>query len=281
MNLQDRHTRTRTLLNAAGIDIGFSTRRPTAGIGFLVGGQLDLKNCFGVDACKLLEQRGPYDMVAIDGPVLPSGQNSETVRNVERVFCKGPFQRRCKPGMSHVRGTGMRLREQAGKAADVISNETAELRLVASFPRVRQGAIIEAFPNAFLGVCLDDDVYATMPQLRRGKKFEWLYGQWKALGLVRHLHGLTAAEKTVLQNRLDEERHHERQAALVCVLTALLTARGQFTAVGDTEGGWFFLPPWQCWKEWARDAVVVGIRELNRGGASIQLIRNGGDLRIT
>jgi hypothetical protein len=169
----------------------------------------------------------------------------------------------------------MRLREQAGKAADILSDTTSLFRVNLSFPQVRQGAIIEAFPNAFLGVCLDDDVYATMPTLRRGEKFGWLYGQWKARALVRHLHGLTAAEKTTLQGRFDEERHHERQAALVCILTALLTARGQFTAVGDTEGGWFFLPPWRCWKEWARDAVVVGIRELNRGGAGIRLLQNG------
>jgi len=262
-------------LNVAGIDVGFSTRRPTAGIGFLVGGQLDLKNCFGVDACKMLEQRGPYDMVAIDGPVMPKAQNGENIRNVERVFCKGPFQRRCKPGMSHVRGTGRRLRQEAGKAADILSDTTNRSRVSFSFPRLREGAIIEAFPNAFLGVCLDDDVYATMPTLRRGEKFGWLYGQWKVLALVRLLHGLTVAEQTTLQNRFDQERHHERQAALVCILTALLTARGQFSAVGDTEGGWFFLPPWQCWKKWAQDAVVGNIRELNHGGASIQLIRNG------
>ena len=136
-----------------GIDIGFSTRRPTAGIGFLVGGQLDLENCFGVDACHQLAQGGPYDMVAIDGPVLPSGQNNENVRNVEKVFCKGPFQRRCKPGMSHVRGTAIRLREEAGKAADILSDTTNRSRVNFLFLRARQGQIIEAFPKRFL-VCV-------------------------------------------------------------------------------------------------------------------------------
>jgi hypothetical protein len=29
--------------------------------------------------------------------------------------------------------------------------------------------VIEAFPNAFLGVCLDDEIYVAMPKLRRGQ----------------------------------------------------------------------------------------------------------------
>jgi hypothetical protein len=140
---------------------------------------------------------------------------------------------------------------------------------------VRTGAIIEAFPNAFLGVCLENDVYETMPVLRRGKKFEWLYGRWKALALVRCLPGLTSAEQASFQKVFDETTHHEHQATLVCILTALLAARRRFTAVGDEQGGWFFLPPWECWKGWAQDAVVVGIRELNRRGARVQLLRNG------
>lgn len=153
----------------AGIDIGFSTRRRTAGVGILVGGQLDLKHCFGVDACKQLERGGPYDMIAIDGPVLPFGADKQRFRNVERLFCKGLFQRRCKPGLSHVRGTGTRLREEAGKAADILSDTTRKSQMTSSFPRVREGAVIEAFPNAFLGVCLEDEVYATKPRLPRRK----------------------------------------------------------------------------------------------------------------
>lgn len=262
-------------MKVAALDIGFSTKKPTAGIGFLVGGELELRNCFGVDACSQLEQRGPYEIIAIDGPVLPKEANTEKVRDVERVFCKGMFQKRCKPGMSHVRGTGIRLREEAGTAADILSDTTNCSRVNVSFPGVRKGAIIEAFPNAFLGVCLDDDVFATMPKLPRGQKFGWLYGQWKALGLVRHLRGLTAAEKTAFQDHFNKQTHHERQAALVCILTALLTVRGHFTAVGDADGGWFFLPPWESWKKWARDAVAVNIRELNSGGARVQLVRNG------
>lgn len=136
------------------------------------------------------------------------------------------------------------LREEAGKAADVLSDSTGvSPRVTGSFPRVRQGAVIEAFPNAFLGVCLTDEVYATTLTLGRGKKFGWLYGKWREQNLITRLPGLTLTERRLFQDRFDKTTHHEHQAALICVLTALLTARNHFTAVGDVEGGWFFLPP--------------------------------------
>lgn len=236
---------------------------------------MDLKHCFGVDACKQLERGGPYDMIAIDGPVLPFGADKQRFRNVERLFCKGLFQRRCKPGLSHVRGTGTRLREEAGKAADILSDTTRKSQMTSSFPRVREGAVIEAFPNAFLGVCLEDEVYATKPRLPRRKKFGWLYEQWKTKRLIRRLPGLTSAERRSFQDTFDRTDHREHRAALICILSALLTARNHFTAVGDVQGGWFFLPPWQCWKRWAQDAIAVGIRELNDAGSQVKLIRCG------
>jgi hypothetical protein len=59
------------------------------------------------------------------------------------------------------------------------------------------------------------------------------------------------------------------------ILTALLTAPNHFTAVGDPKGGWFFLPPWECWRNWARDTVTAAIRDFNRQGESLRLVRDG------
>jgi hypothetical protein len=90
-----------------------------------------------------------------------------------------------------------------------------------------------------------------MPKLKRGKKSDWLYEQVSSLGLfikiVRALdmpHGL--AEK------LESNDDHEERAALICLLTAAAVDRGFYTAVGEQEGGYFFLPPWNLWNEWAR-----------------------------
>ena len=61
-------------------------------------------------------------------------------------------------------GTEIQHREAAGKAADHLSNFTTASRVTSIFPHVRKGTVAEAFPNAFLGVCLDDDVHAEMPK---------------------------------------------------------------------------------------------------------------------
>jgi len=254
----------------AGLDVGFSTTRPTAGIGLWVDNRLELANCHGVEACARVAEAGDFDIVAIDGPVIPEGQDIGQRRSIERVFCRGLFQRRCKPGFSHVIGTGIRLREEAGTAADRLSIVTNSSRVTSIFPHVRRGAVVEAFPNAFLGVCLDDDVYAEMPMLRRGQKFGWLYEQWKMLRLVESLPGLTLKQQQFIGAKFQQTNHHEHQAAIVCILTGLLVARNQFTAIGDAQGGWFFLPPWSCWKAWAQETVCANLRQVNAGGAQVQ-----------
>jgi len=112
---------------------------------------------------------------------------------------------------------------------------------------------------------------AAHPQ--RGKKFDWLYEQWQTEHLLETLPGLTSEVRDLFQNKSDKTVHHEHRGALVCVLTGLLTAYGHFTAVGNVQGGWFFLPPWSCWEEWAKDALNSGIRELKQEGAQMQVLK--------
>ena len=264
----------------AGLDVGFSKARSSAGIGLWADNRLELTNCHGAEACAQISAAGDYDIVAIDGPVIPEGQDIRQRRNVERLFCRGLFQRRCKPGFSHVSGTGTRLREEAGIAADLLSNAGNSSQVTSTFPRVRKGTVVEAFPNAFLGVCLDDDVYAEMPKLKRGQKFEWLYEQWKRWRLVESLPGLTLKQQQLFGEKFERTSHHEQQSAIICVLTGLLVARNQFTAVGDARGGWFFLPPWSSWKGWAQEAVCANLRQLNAGGAQMRRVQNGRSVSV-
>jgi hypothetical protein len=218
-------------MNVAGLDVGFSATRPSAGIALFDGQQVRTAHCYGVDACSSIIRSGRYDVIAIDGPLVPKGY--ESARAVERLFSRGLFQRRCKPGMSHIATTGVRFREEANNAADLLVEALSDRQRTSLFPRVRQGDVIEAFPNAFLGICLGDDVFARMPSLRRGKKFDWLYEQWKIKNLVKGLPGLTANERQIFQTNFDTSGHHEQRAALICVLTGLITVRGKFTAVGE------------------------------------------------
>lgn len=189
---------------------------------------------------------------------MPHGLPGPTSRLVEQALASGGFARRCKAAFSHVPGTGRLLREHAGAAAD---------RLIAAAPhptrcptvRAAHG-IIEAFPNAYLGVCLPDGVYATQPPLRRGRKSDWLYDRW------------LAAEHAVLFERIGAPaglsdamritRDHDERAALVCLMTACGVLTGRFVALGEPVGGWITLPPLDCWASWARDALAAALHRL-------------------
>lgn len=159
---------------------------------------------------------------------------------------------------SHVPGTGRLLREHAGAAADRLADAAPN---PTQWPAVRAApSIIEAFPNAYLGVCLLDRVYAAQPPLRRGRKFDWLYECWLApehAGLFERL-GLPAQLSTALR----VTRDHDERAALVCLMTAGGVLAGRFAALGEPVGGWIALPPLDCWASWAQDALTAAMHRL-------------------
>jgi hypothetical protein len=152
-----------------------------------------------------------------------------------------------------VRGTGHLLREHGSRAAALVA-DAARWQTAPPFPTVVGAAIVEAFPNAFLGVALPDDVYVSAPRFARGKKFDWLYDQWIQRGLFS-----ACVTRTGLPLELAEtchrEKDHEKRAALVCLLTAAFAAMGQAEAIGDPLTGYFFLPDQELWAVWARAAI--------------------------
>ena len=231
----------------AGLDIGFSKKRKTSGVGLYDGERLRLMRTMGGDvACAPILETQPYDMIVIDGPLLPDGRDQGAARKVESLFASGKFQKRCKPGHSDKSPIGLHLRHAAGCAADRLIG-AVRVRSGAAFHRVRKGAIIEAFPNCFLGVCLPNDVYDPSLKLKR-KKFDWLYERFTERKILLRA---TIPEVCFFQKELERETDHEHRAAIICVLTGLFVMRGDFVAVGDEKGGWFFLPPRALWADWA------------------------------
>jgi hypothetical protein len=255
------------MTRVAGLDVGLSLTRSTSGVATVIGPNIQTNRVKGgAQSCAPILANGPFQVIAIDGPIVPAGGDAGLVRAVERLFASGPFQRRCKPGFSHVAGTGRQLRMAAGRAADCLAPIAIPDATAAPFPAVRPGGIVEAFPNAFLGVCLDDQCYCAMPKLRRGRKFDWLYQQWVSRNLVAQLP--LPGNLIGVPTRFAATSDHEERAALVCALTALLTALGAFTAVGDDAGGWFFLPPWGLWQPWAQNLVKARCTRLNPFGGT-------------
>jgi predicted nuclease with RNAse H fold len=196
----------------------------------------------------VLLDRPLYDAIAIDGPIVLTATNSEQViRRCERLLTKGPFGKRCKPGFSHY-GTGLKLR----KATTTIANEMPGYR------RHSGVRVVEAFPNAFLGVMLDDKTYAAFERIPRGKKSDIFFAQASHDHTFDRLFECLGWDDVTLREQIQAVARettrisHEHRAALVCVLTAACALSGQAAYVGDDVGGSICLPPLRLWADWAR-----------------------------
>lgn len=238
-----------------GIDVGFSTDRPSSGVARLdSGGRLRLAHTTSrwEDLVQITGSH-PVDVAAIDAPLTTAAKSEP--RACERLFSFGAFQRRCKPGHSNVPGTGQQLRAAGSATARQLLQIAPHRLLKTNFPRVNRSNVVEAFPNAFLGVCIEACDYEGMPGLRRGGKFDWLYGQWVAKGRFRTLLKQLGLRLSELQGECERNTQHDERAALVCLLTAAAVSSGKYTAVGDAHGGYFFLPPLRSWADWARREI--------------------------
>jgi predicted nuclease with RNAse H fold len=237
-----------------GIDVGFSERRKTTGIASYTFGQAARLHCVGSspdDRAEVLSDRPLYDAIAIDGPIVPTATSPEQpIRRCERLLSKGPFGKRCKPGFSHF-GTGLKLR----KAATTIASEMPVYR------RHGGARVVEAFPNAFLGVMMDDETYAAFERIPRGKKSDIFFTQASRDRTFDRLFECLGWDDAILGGQIQAVAReitrisHEHRAALVCVLTAACALSGQAAYVGDEVGGSICLPPLSLWAGWARAAL--------------------------
>ena len=239
-----------------GVDIGYSKRRRSNGIAVFRDGKIvRAKRLHVRERDTALRELRDIDVVAIDAPLLPPGTEDTLPRHCEHVFSCGVFQRRCKPGMSHVRGTGQQLRAHGRQAVEQLLVARSFRPSTHPLQRVWPDApIVEAFPNAFLGVIVPDSDYRTATTSKRGRKFDWLYERWIKHRFFQRI--VTAAglpeDVAAICEAADD---HDIRAALVCLLTAAFAANGTAVAVGQDVDGYFFLPPRHLWAGWATTAA--------------------------
>lgn len=246
------------MANAVGIDVGLVLHSPTSGLcrtgdcGFAATHSFLDK----LSRQASLKMPARVDLLAIDGPVLPAGQLDYDLRPVEKIFLWNVFRRRCSVGETR-RGIGAALRRGGCDTALQFASRTSNSICTTTYPQIQKGLhVIEAFPNAFLGVMLPDAQYPNpMPTLRRGGKFEWLLASWRQLGCVQRLQKTLAWTEPALWAELQTNTHHEEQAGLVCALTAVCVLKNTYVAVGEPQGGYLFLPPWSLWSDWAKNGV--------------------------
>jgi predicted RNase H-like nuclease len=240
-------------INLLGIDVGFSQARPTTGVAWSADGTFGAaKTHTDWERRRVhLPPSTNFSVVAIDGPLVPDGSSDLLVRTCEQLLARGTFQKRCKPGSSHF-GTGLQLKRAAHETAKQIRHLTsAPVFLNAVF---RDLAIVEAFPNAFLGVLLSDQTFAT-DKIQRGKKFDWMYEHAVKAGKFGELLAFIGWDASDLLKEIEAERDHEKRAAYLCLLTAACAAVDKAEVVGDISTGWIWLPPAELWEPWAREAL--------------------------
>jgi predicted nuclease with RNAse H fold len=237
-----------------GIDVGFSKSRPTTGIAWSKHGEFGAARTHSdwERRSQHIPASTKFSVIAIDGPLVPVGSSDSLDRLCERLFIRGEFQTRCKPGLSN-HGYGKDLRRAASQTADQILQLAKPNEAIKKTIRLGS-SVIEAFPNAFLGVLLPEARFA-LPAAGKRKKFDWLYDHAIDSGVLGAVFRSLNWQNLPLLDAILTEKDHEKRAAWICLLTAACAASGKSKVVGDDLGGWFWLPPSGLWAQWARDAL--------------------------
>ncbi|MBB2835845.1 UNVERIFIED_ORG: putative nuclease with RNAse H fold [Rhizobium esperanzae] len=237
-----------------GIDVGFSKSRPTTGIAWSKNGEFGSARTHSdwERRSRYIPAATIFSAIAIDGPLIPVGADDSLDRLCERLFIRGAFQTRCKPGLSN-HGYGKDLRRAASQTAAQVLHMAAPGMAIEKAIRPST-SVIEAFPNAFLGVLLPEARFAS-PGAGKRKKFDWLYDHAIDSGVLGALFHALKWQNSPLLDAVSVERDHEKRAAWICMLTAACAATGMSEIVGDDKGGWFWLPQAELWAPWARDAL--------------------------
>ncbi|WP_127585495.1 hypothetical protein [Paenibacillus koleovorans] len=254
----------------AGIDCGFSRLTESTGLLWLTpSAHRDGRCSFDFISRNAFYERGKlFDLLVVDGPLLPGMypeyELSLERRLCERLFVKGEFRTRCKPGESHY-GHGLALRRSGG---DALSQFAGRVREHLPIPKVAGAKnIVESFPNAVMGLLLEPTVFDALPGVSR-QKFDELYDYAiaPAVRLFERFKPYVGrwSEHPTFWGRIASatRRDHEERAALVCGLMAMCIHEGRYVAVGEPRGGYLFLPPFALWHPWAVRALQANIRLL-------------------
>ena len=84
---------------------------------------------------------------------------------------------RFQPGLNH-RGVGLELRNAFREAGAQFSRSLAPSALANDGTVRHGGPVVEAFPNAFLGVLMPEGELRLAPKLKRGRRFERFTSGW-------------------------------------------------------------------------------------------------------
>ncbi len=236
-----------------GVDVGFSPKRRSSAICRLDWSETRVS--WSIERFRATSEdlraavRGTAGGVALmaaafDGPLKVGLGEITRYRRAERLLTVGfqPFIG--KPGGSNS-PVGLALHRQTNVCVAAVLAQ-ASVGSATHQPAIHGRAVVEAFPSSFLGLMIDDPKALVT---RRGDRSDVYYRRLAEDGGLEGLVGRFLPGRA-LAAPFGAVTNHDDRAGLVCALTALCVAGGEFVAVGD-EDGWIILPPRALIRDWA------------------------------
>lgn len=188
---------------------------------------------------------------AFDGPLRRDLDLIGRYRSAERMLTRKLRPFIGKPGQSST-PVGKALNFHANACADVVLRH-AHIADASHVVRISQKAIAEAFPSSFLGLMINNPSILNATRGNRSDTFFCHAVESEILDkLLQHL----LPHRAHVQE-LSAVRNHDERAALICALTALCVAAGEYMAVGDVVDGWIILPPALFVQGWAHALLLA------------------------
>lgn len=178
----------------------------------------------------------PVAAAAFDGPIRRGFDIIGRYRTAERMLTRRLRPLIGKPGQSSA-PVGKLLNHHANECVRHLVTH-CELQSAEHRVPIDEKALVEAFPSSFLGMMIEEPARLAA---RRGNRSDIFFQHLAATGVLRALveHCLPDRE---LAHDFNSIVNHDDRAAVVCSLTALCVATGDFVATGDDDG-WIILPP--------------------------------------
>lgn len=190
----------------------------------------------------------PLLAAAFDGPFRGALDIIGFYRKAEWVLTRLEFRSRIgKPGQSSA-PIGKLLNEHTNYCVEAA---LPQVGLAQHAGAIHRKAVVEAFPNSFLGLMLREP--EALP-VRRSNRSDLYFAQLAGDGPLDRLLGFLLPGRSP-ETRTEAVTNHDDRAALICALTALGVAAGEFVSVGDDEGR-IVLPPATLLAPWAHVALL-------------------------
>lgn len=190
---------------------------------------------------------GGHDLMvaAFDGPLTMGFGAIDRYRAAERMLTRGLGRHIGKPGQTNVP-----VGRQLNASANACVRHLLSLDLLQAAKHaeaIDSLAVVEAFPSSYMGLLLADPLSVAVLRANRSDRY---FDHLAQSGRIGALLSALLPGRTPSRSPKGVVNHDDR-SALICAITALGVAAGDYCAVGDADG-WIFLPPLRFIAPWAQ-----------------------------